>query len=94
MFYLYTLAIPAMITCCYFALQRPRSMNHIVNGGLILTLILSAYSCLLLLLEIQNILSTGWASYSVVVFPIPIFTILVVLKIILFLQKKKQQRRS
>lgn len=95
MFYVYTIVVPIIIACCLYALQRPNTKESAVNGGLILSLILFAYSCLLLLLDIFDILSTGWSSYTVVVFLVPIFAIFAVLKAIFYWKnRKKRHRRS
>lgn len=81
--------IPVLIASCFFIILRPKSRESIVNCGLGLILILLVYSVVLYMLEMTDVVSSGWAFYSLVFFLIPMFVVLAILKAILLWNKRR-----
>lgn len=90
MFYIQSIGVPFLIAICLYFIQRPRSGESILNYGLLLVIILFAYSVVVYKLEMAHIWTTGWVFYSLIFFLIPISVVLIILKVISLWRKGRK----
>jgi hypothetical protein len=90
MFYVHTIILPLLIAVCLYFILRPASKESTINYGLSLVILLFAYSFGLYVLEMTDILSSGWAFYSLIFFLIPITVVLVITKVAMVWKKPRK----
>lgn len=90
MFYIYTVLIPILIAILVFYFERKlNSKLNVIKYLFEIFKILFTYSLLLYYLEMEHIIDTSWAFYSIMFFLVPFGIIITPLRIYSYFKNRK-----
>lgn len=92
MFYVTSLLIPiAIILLVFFQTKPIKPFSAFVRFYTYSFLAMLLYTVIIYYLQTNLIIDTGWTTYSLIVFMIPAFVLLIVFQLIVYTRKKKRK---